>query len=185
MEIEDYICPNCQLKLKKSIWENKYSNFIDGVCVNLYEGICKSCKSGFVFFYDPSYDKSVFWKKNDELIFNEQYEKKSFPSSIKILYITDVKKFNYVFEKYKKTQPCSENIIIASYDFVNVINKFDLRKSNKILFIEQCILDTKFEKKYPCILAEKNILELIKNHKNYRLYSDCKTYYKNFEYLGE
>ena len=115
MEIEDYICPKCQVKLKKSIWENKYSNFIDGVCVNLYDGICKSCKSGFTFFYDPSYDKAVFWKKNDELIFKEQCEKKLFSSSINILYLSDIKKANLTIDRYKKIQSISTNIVITPF----------------------------------------------------------------------
>ena len=185
MEIEDYICPKCQIRLKKSIWENKYYNFIDGVCVNLYEGICKSCKSGFTFFYDSSYDKAVFWKKNDEFIFKEQLDKKIFYSSLKLLYLTEMKNSISVIEKYKKIANANQNIIVAPHCFSNIINRCDLRRNNKILFIDECILNTKFEKNYPCILAEKNICELIKNYKNYRLYSDSITYYKIFEYLGE
>lgn len=185
MEIEQYICPKCQVKLKKSIWEQKKSNVINDNIVCLYEGICKSCKSRFTFFYDPIYDKAVFWTKEDENIFKENFEKKHFFTSIKILYLMNEKKINSTLESYKKTPTLSQNLIVASYGFSDLINKLDLRKNHKILFIEQDMLDTKFEKNYPCILAEKNICELVKNWKNYQLYSDHKTYYNNFVYLGE
>jgi hypothetical protein len=181
MEIENYICPNCQVKLKRSIWEEKYTNFIDDIKVYSYEGICKNCKSRFSFFYDPSYDKAVFWKKNDENIFLNLIEKKLFLSSIRVVYLLNNKKFSII----EKLPLLTSNIIVTSYEFSDFINKLDLRKNNKIVFIDKDILDTRFEKNYPCILAEKNIYEMVKNYKNYHLYSDHKTYYNFFEYLGE
>ena len=79
----------------------------------------------------------------------------------------------------------SVNIIIAPNDFSDIVNKFDLRKNHKIIFIDNDILETKFEDDYPCILSEKNILEIVKNCKIFKLYSDEKTYFNFFEYLGE
>ena len=181
MEIENYICPNCQINLKKSIWEEKYTNFIDDIKVNSYEGVCKNCKSRFSFFYDPSYDKAVFWKKNDEKIFTNYIEKTSFLSSIRIIYILGDKKITLI----NKLPLLNQNVIIIPYELSDIVNKNNLRKNNKIVFINNDILDTRFEKNYPCILAEKNIYEMVKNYKNYHLYSDHKTYYKFFEYLGE
>ena len=60
----------------------------------------------------------------------------------------------------------------------------DLRKDNKIFFIDKDILETKFEEKYPCILAEKNIYEMASKWRHFKLYSDHNTYFKLFENIG-
>lgn len=185
MEIEQYACPNCNTSLKKSIFELKFSKKIQGNNVDLYEGVCKNCRKKFVFFIDRFYDKSVFWKKTDEKIFHELIENKKMCGSVKILYLTNIKKINQTWNKYKKILPMSTNIIVATNDFIDIINKYDLRKNHKIIFIERDILETRFEDDYPCILAEKNILEIVKNCKVFKLYSDKKTYFNIFEYLGE
>ena len=74
MEIEQYICPNCNVRLRKSIWEQVYKNYINGSRVTLYEGICKSCRNKFSFFVDDDLKLSLFWQKNDEKIFEEKIE---------------------------------------------------------------------------------------------------------------
>ena len=185
MELEQYICPNCYVKLKKSVWELEYSKKIDGNMVSLYNGICRSCRKKFTFFVDNSYDKAVFWIKDDEKIFSELLDSINVFGSIKILYLTEKKSFLKIFEKYKKMPNYPQNIVIASFDFADLINKYDLRKNHKIIFISKDILETKFEDNYPCILAERNIYEVVKNSKNFKLYSDTETYFNFFEYLGE
>lgn len=183
MEIEQYVCPNCMVKLRKSIWEEVYSNNINGNLVKTYEGVCKNCRKKFTFFVDNIYDKAVFWTKDDEKIFSDLIDFKSF-GTIKILYSIK-ENFKEVVERYEKIRDCSLSVIITLKKNSDVINKLDLKKNNKIIFIDEDILSTRFEYNYPCILAEKNILETTKKFRKFKLYSGEKTYYKFFEYIGE
>lgn len=185
MELEQYICPNCYVKLKKSIWELEYSKKIDDNRVDLYNGICRNCKNKFTFFVDNSYDKAIFWIKEDEKIFSELIDSKNIYNSVKVLYLTNKKIFSKIIEKYNKLPNYSTNVVVCSQDFSDLINKYDLRRNHKIIFISKDILETKFEDNYPCILAERNIYEVVKNSKNFKLYSDTETYFNFFEYLGE
>ena len=90
-----------------------------------------------------------------------------------------------VVERYEKIRDCSFSIVITLKKNSDVINKLDLKKNNKIIFIDEDILSTRFEYNYPCILAEKNIIETTKKFRKFKLYSGEKTYYKFFEYIGE
>ena len=86
-------------------------------------------------------------------------------------------------KKFQNQPECSKTIIVPK-DFSDLIDKYDVRKIGNIIFIDKSILETKFDQNYPCILAEKNIIELVKKWKTYSLYSDAKTYYDFFN-LGE
>lgn len=171
------------VKLRKSIWEEVYSNIINGNVVKTYDGICKNCRKKFSFFVDNIYDKSFFWTKNDEKIFFNLIDINYF-NSIKILYSTQ-DDFQETVKKYEKISGYSLSIIITVKKNSHNINQLNLRKNNKILFIDDDILNTRFEHDYPCILAEKNIIEITKKCRKFKLYSDEKTYYKFFEYIGE
>lgn len=172
------------VKLRKSVWQQIYENKINDDNVILYEGICKTCKKKFTFFVDNQYDKALFWTKDDEKIFYDFFKNLNIYGSIRIIYLIDKNKFDNVWKNLNKTKISSTNIIFASNDFSSIINKYDLRKDNKIFFIDKDILETKFEEKYPCILAEKNIYEMASKWRHFKLYSDHNTYFKLFENIG-
>ena len=184
MEIEQYICPNCNVRLNKSIWEQTYTNHIQNRKITSYDGICKSCRCHFSFFEDNVYNASVFWKKSDEKIFAEICGNGEYRSSVKVLYALRKNKFYETLMEFNKKPVLAKNLIIVPQDFSDLINKYNVRQYGNIIFIDKHILNTRFDQNYPCILVEKNIIELVKKWKKYTLYSDTKTYYDFFN-LGE
>ena len=184
MEIEQYICPNCNVRLRKSIWEQVYKNHINGGRVVLYEGICRNCRNKFSFFIDDNLNISLFWKNSDEKIFEESVDVNDYYGTVKVLYALRKNKFPETLKEFEKKPKCAKTFIIVPQTFSDLINKYDVRKIGNIIFIDKYILETKFDQDYPCILVEKNIMELVKKWKKYNLYSDTKTYYDFFN-LGE
>ena len=104
--------------------------------------------------------------------------------SVKVLYALRKNRFIETLKKFENKPKCSRTLIIVPQDFCDLINKYDVRKIGNIIFIDKHILETRFDQNYPCILAEKNIMELVKKGEKYTLYSDTKTYYDFFN-LGE
>ena len=182
MEIEQYICPNCNVRLRKSIWEQVYKNYINGSMVTSYEGICRSCRNKFSFFVDDELKRSLFWQKIDEKILEDN--NRVVGCSVKVLYALRKNRFIETLKKFENKPKCSRTLIIVPQDFCDLINKYDVIKIGNIIFIDKHILETRFDQNYPCILAEKNIMELVKKWEKYTLYSDTKTYYDFFN-LGE
>ena len=61
-------------------------------------------------------------------------------------------------KKYRRIPTKETNIVYTVKDCLQLVDKFDLRNKNKIILIDDKIIDSRLDETFPCILAERNLI---------------------------
>ena len=191
--LNNFVCPNCLVKFKNSKIKNLYNKKCDDYYIFLYNGFCSKCGCKFFYTIDSYSEKTIFWKNTDEMIFENEYDffkKVKNYNSISVLYLyneenMNIDNINNIYKKYLLlSENCENSIIFIEYKYSHFVDVLNMRRNNFVFLINDDMFFSVVGTEYPCVLVERNILNIVNKWKKYFLYSNKDTFY-NFKKITE
>lgn len=176
--MNEYLCPTCYVRLEKNNYKLEHSQKLEFETINLFRGFCVHCRQPFYYFTSEYHDMSIFWSsEHEETLFKEVNGNRN--NSINVLYLPSIAGAEEAIKKYSVVPTKQINIVYTIKDCLSLIDKLNVRGKNRVVLINDRVLDSKLNEDFPCILAERNIVFATSYFKEANIYSNDKNiFYK-------